>query len=71
MVDLARQRLRARGRARVLLADGASGLPFEAGSFDHVLSTYVLDLLSPSDVRAVLAKAHRVLADGGRVALMA
>jgi ubiquinone/menaquinone biosynthesis C-methylase UbiE len=71
MVDLARRRLEGFGdRARVLLTDGASELPFEAGSFDRVLSTYVLDLLSPSDIRAVLAEAHRVLAEGGRVALV-
>ncbi|MDP2480710.1 MAG: class I SAM-dependent methyltransferase [Candidatus Palauibacterales bacterium] len=71
MVGLTRARLaRFEDRARVLLTDGSPELPFEAGSFDRYLSTYVLDLLSPSDIRTVLAEAHRVLVEGGRLALV-
>ncbi len=71
MVGLARARVARFGdRARVLLTDGAPELPFEAGSFDRFLSAYVLDLLSPSDIRAVLAETHRVLTEGGRMAVV-
>ena len=71
MVGLARARLARFGdRARVLLTDGSPELPFEAASFDRFLSAYVLDLLSPSDIRAVLGEAHRVLSEGGRLALV-
>jgi ubiquinone/menaquinone biosynthesis C-methylase UbiE len=71
MVGLARARLARFGdRARVLLTDGSPELPFEAESVDRFLSAYVLDLLSPSDIRAVLGEAHRLLPEGGRVALV-
>ena len=71
MVGLARARLSRFGdRARVLLSDGSPQLPFETASFDRFLSAYVLDLLSPSDIRSVLGEAHRVLSEGGRLALV-
>ena len=56
-------------RARVLLTDGAIRLPVPDGSADRVVSTYVLDLLSPEDAAAFVAEAHRVLRPGGALAL--
>lgn len=71
MVGLTRKRLARFGaRAEVLLSDGAPRLDFPDASFDRFVSTYVLDILSPSDVRAVLDEAHRVLAPGGRIGLI-
>ena len=57
------------GRASVELTDGAVQLPLEDGSVDRVVSTYVLDLLSPADGAAFVAEARRVLRPGGRLAL--
>ena len=56
-------------RARVLRTDGAIGLPVPDGSADRVVSTYVLDLLSPEDAAAFVAEAHRVLRPGGALAV--
>ena len=57
------------GRARVELSDGAIRLPVPDASADRVVSTYVLDLLSPADAAAFAAEARRVLRPGGRLAL--
>ena len=45
----------------------SGALPFDCptGSCDRFLSTYVFDLLSVSDIRAVLSEAHRILDEGG------
>jgi SAM-dependent methyltransferase len=56
-------------RARVVLTDGAIHLPVPDASSDRVLSTYVLDLLSPADAAAFVAEARRVLRPGGVLAL--
>jgi ubiquinone/menaquinone biosynthesis C-methylase UbiE len=70
MVALARRRLADfGGRARVVLTDGAMNLPAPDGSVDRFLSTYVLDLLPAEDMTALLAEAHRVLREGGRLCL--
>lgn len=70
MVRLARRRLRRFGaRAAVAQSDGSMRIPFDAGSFDRFLATYVLDLLSPDDSRELLAGAQRVLEPGGRLCL--
>jgi ubiquinone/menaquinone biosynthesis C-methylase UbiE len=70
MVRLARQRLRRFGaRATVTQSDGSMRLPFDDRSFDRVVATYVLDLLSPDDSRELLAEAHRVLQPEGRLCL--
>lgn len=71
MVALAGARLRRFGaRARVQLTDGAPRLPAADGAADRVLSTYVVDLLADADVRALLAEAHRVLRDDGKLCLV-
>ena len=57
------------GRASVELTDGAIRLPVPDESADRVVSTYVLDLLSPADATAFVAEARRVLRPGGRLAL--
>ena len=56
-------------RARVLLTDGAVRLPVADASVDRVVSTYVLDLLSPADAAAFVAEARRVLRPGGALAV--
>ena len=46
-----------------------STCPSPDASCDRVVSTYVLDLLSPADARAFVAEARRVLRPGGLLAL--
>lgn len=66
MVGLARKRLvRFGDRASVLEAFGVPHL--EDGSASHVVSTYVLDLLSEADARRFVLDAHRALEVGGRL----
>jgi len=48
------------------LAD-ARQLPFDAGTFDAVYSTFTLELFPASDIPLVLAEVMRVLKPGGRV----
>jgi cyclopropane fatty-acyl-phospholipid synthase-like methyltransferase len=49
-----------------------SSLPCEAdfGSFDRFVSTYVVDLLSTSDIAALFSEAHRLLIQEGRLCLV-
>ncbi len=67
---------RARGKARRaklaidLREAPAQALPFEAGSFDVVLSTLVLHQLPPADLHASVAEMIRVLRPGGRLLLV-
>lgn len=71
MVGLARERVAELGtRAEIRQTDGSPRITAPAGSFDRFLSTYVLDLLSPEDVDAVLAEAHRLLRPGGLLGLV-
>lgn len=71
MVDLATNRLAPfAGRAQVLLSDGPIKFPLSDNSVDRVVSTYVLDLLSESDIREFLREAHRVLMPGGKMCLV-
>ena len=60
---------RERTGAPVCLAD-ARRLPLRTGSVDRLLCTYVLDLLPAGDLPVVLGEFQRVLAPGGRVALV-
>jgi ubiquinone/menaquinone biosynthesis C-methylase UbiE len=70
MANLAENRLRRwSDRAQVRLTEGSPELPLEDASCDRFLATYVLDLLSEPDIRAVLAEARRVLVPGGRLCL--
>ena len=68
MVGLAQKRLARFGdRASVLEAFGVPHI--EDGSASHVVSTYVLDLLSDADARRLVLDAHRALGVGGRLCL--
>ena len=70
MIDLARSRLAAYAeRAQLMLSDGAIRFPCPDSSVDRVVSTYVLDLLSESDIRQFLSEAHRTLISGGELCL--
>lgn len=70
MVAIARDRLAPFGeRATVIQTDGSLEFDCPAGSADRVVATYLLDLLSTDDIRAVLADAHRVLGSAGRLCL--
>ena len=66
MVALAKAHLeRWSGRAGVRQCDGDPRIEATDGSFDRFICTYVLDLLSDSDIRAILGEAHRVLTPDG------
>ncbi len=66
MVALARERLQPfADRARVMQGNGELRVEVGDASFDRFLCTYVLDLLSPEDARALLNEARRVLKPGG------
>ncbi len=66
MVALAKARLeRWSGRAVVRQCDGDPRIDVKNGCFDRFICTYVLDLLSDTDIRAILGEAHRVLAPDG------
>jgi SAM-dependent methyltransferase len=70
MVELARAAVTPwAGRSRVELTDGAIRLPVADASQDRVVSTYVLDLLSPEDAATFVAEARRALRPGGLLAL--
>lgn len=70
MVGLARDRLRPFGeRAAVLHTDGAPALPVADGSTDRFVSNYVVDLLPPAEIAALLREAHRALSASGRLCL--
>ncbi len=72
MVQIARRRLAAwTPRAEVQLFNPpARSMPGADASFDRFVATYVFDLLSDSQARALIDEAHRVLAPGGRLALV-
>jgi len=74
MIDLARKRLARFGeRVMVRQSDGTPSIPaswLAPATADRFVSNYVLDLLSDDDIAAVLTHAHRVLADGGLLALV-
>jgi SAM-dependent methyltransferase len=70
MVELARAAVAPwAGSARIELTDGAVHLPVADASCDRVVSTYVLDLLSPDDAAAFGRETRRVLRPGGLLAL--
>jgi len=70
MLRLARARALAAGSARYrLVRADARALPYEAGCFDVVLCTYLLDLLPTADLLPVIGELHRVLHPMGRLAL--
>jgi ubiquinone/menaquinone biosynthesis C-methylase UbiE len=71
MVELSRKRLaRFEGRAEVLLTDGALKFALPDASVDRFVMNYVLDLLSPDDIRQVLTEAYRLLKPEGRLCVV-
>jgi ubiquinone/menaquinone biosynthesis C-methylase UbiE len=66
MVALALERIESwHDRATVLCCDAGAGLPLANSSADRIVATYVLDLLAPADITAVIAEGARVLRPGG------
>jgi ubiquinone/menaquinone biosynthesis C-methylase UbiE len=71
MVDLARERITPfADRARVSLTDGSMHFPAADRTVDRVVSTYVFDLLSESDMHEALSESRRVLIPGGKLCLV-
>jgi ubiquinone/menaquinone biosynthesis C-methylase UbiE len=71
MIGIAQQRLAAHTpRATVTQSDGSMRFPLADQSVDRVLSTYVFDLLSETDIRAAITEARRVLIPGGKLCLV-
>jgi len=70
MVALARaRRAPYSARAQVALTEGGPPCDEAAASTDRFVSTYVFDLLSEDDIRAVLHEAHRMLRPQGLLCL--
>jgi ubiquinone/menaquinone biosynthesis C-methylase UbiE len=72
MVDLSTRRLeRFGGRARVARSEGEMRFLFPDASFDRVIATYVLDILSEEGLAQFLVEAHRLLAREGLLCTLA
>jgi ubiquinone/menaquinone biosynthesis C-methylase UbiE len=69
MLSLARAQLAEDGAPVSLARANLLKLPFRAGRFDAVVSTFVVDLLSDEDLPAAFAELTRVLSPGGRLVL--
>lgn len=71
MISLAQERLKPwSDRARVYQSNGTPHIPEPDRSFDHFVSTYVLDLLAPDFIEQLLSEAHRVLVPGAKLCLV-
>lgn len=69
MLRLADQHISAERARASLTQANALALPFRSGSFDAVVSTYLLDVVSDAEVPGVLSELVRVLSPGGRLVL--
>ncbi|HSW11458.1 MAG TPA: class I SAM-dependent methyltransferase [Solimonas sp.] len=70
MIALSRKRLARFGvRAKLHQSDGGPPADEQARSHDRFVSNFVLDLLPEVEIEAVLAAAHRMLADDGLLCL--
>jgi ubiquinone/menaquinone biosynthesis C-methylase UbiE len=69
MLRLADEHLAAERVRASLTRANALALPFRSGSFDAVVSTYLLDVLSDAEIPSVLTELVRVLSPGGRLVL--
>ena len=71
MVRIARERMARYGaRAKVEKSDGVARMDCPDDAFDRFICTFVLDLLSDADARAVMREARRVLTAGGLAGLV-
>lgn len=71
MADIAEQRIAPyQMRAKVIHSDGSMRFPIPDHSVDRVVSTYVFDLLSETDIRQAVLEAHRVLIPNGKLCLV-
>lgn len=71
MINIAEQRISAYAeRAQVVQSDGSMRFPLPNHSVDRVVCTYVLDLLSETDIRQAISEAYRVLMPGGKLCLV-
>ena len=71
MINLAIQRLAPYAEhVKVVRSNGSIRFPLSDNSVDHVISTYVLDLLSEEHILLVFAEAYRVLTAGGKLCLV-
>ena len=70
MLERTRRRFRRQEMASPALCQcDARSLPFAPASFDLVVSGYLLDLLTPSDIERTLQQMRRVLRPSGRLVL--
>lgn len=72
MCRVASRRLKRAGlldRVRLVRGDAAS-LPFSGGSFEAVFASFVLELFSDMELRAVLTECCRVLTPDGRLGIV-
>ena len=70
MIGISKRRLESYGeRVKVNLSDGKVRFPCPDRSVDRVVSTYVLDLLSESNIRHFFSEAFRVLIPKGELCL--
>lgn len=71
MARLAGERLRPwQKRATLKIGDASKGIDLSDASFDRFVSTYVLDLLRPDDIRKMISEGYRMLKPGGLLCLV-
>jgi ubiquinone/menaquinone biosynthesis C-methylase UbiE len=70
MLERARKRISKTGQKNYTLYLGdCRHLPFEDGTFDILMTQYLLDILPVEDFIPILLEFRRVLKDGGRIVL--
>jgi ubiquinone/menaquinone biosynthesis C-methylase UbiE len=71
MLERARKRISKTGQDNYTLYLGdCRHLPFEDGTFDILMTQYLLDILPVEDFTPILLQFRRVLKDGGRIVLV-
>lgn len=71
MIDIAEQRISPYiERAKVVRSDGSIRFLLPSRSVDRVVSTYVLDLLSETDIRQAISEARSALIPSGKFCLV-
>jgi ubiquinone/menaquinone biosynthesis C-methylase UbiE len=71
MISIASRRLMPyQKRAKLTQSDGTIHFALAENTVDRVVSTYVLDLLSDTDIRSLIAEAYRVLKPNGKLCLV-